>query len=424
MNNDNNTLVIIGAGASGIIAAIKAKESNKNLNVILIEKTNSIGNKIKITGKGRCNITFDGDLEYFKNNITHNPKFMYSSFNRFTNKDLLSYINDLGIATKLERGNRYFLASDDASQLVNKFKDKLNKLNVIVKLNESVKEIIVKDNIALSVITDKATYLTSKVILSTGGKSYPGTGSTGDGYSIAKKLGHSIVDIKPGLVGLKSNDSICKELQGLNLKNIAITVTDTDKVIFNDFGEMLFTHFGISGPVVLSSSSKINRVDNLEEKLINNNIIFHIDLKPALDKDTLDKRLQKDFAKYSNKEFKNALNDLLPKSMIDTIINLSNIDENKKVHQISKEERLKLLNLLKDFKININALMSIETGIITCGGINIKEINPKTLESKKVKGLYFAGEVMDIDAYTGGFNLQIAFSTGVSASYYATLCEE
>ena len=424
MNNDNNTLVIIGAGASGIIAAIKAKENNKSLNVILVEKTNSIGNKIKITGKGRCNITFDGDLDYFKSNITHNPKFIYSSFNRFTNNNLLSYINDLGVDTKLERGNRYFLASDDASQLVDKFKDKLNKLNVIVKLNESVKEIVVDNNMVTSVVTDKSTYLTSKVILSTGGKSYPGTGSTGDGYNIAKKLGHNIIDIKPGLVGLKSNDKICKNLQGLNLKNVAITVTDTNKVIFNDFGEMLFTHFGISGPIVLSSSSKVNRVENLEEKLINNDIVFHIDLKPALDKDALDKRLQKDFTKYANKEFKNALNDLLPKSLIDTVIDLSNIDRDKKVHQINKEERLRLLDLLKDFKININNLMSVETGIVTCGGINLKEINPKTLESKLIKGLYFAGEVMDIDAYTGGFNLQIAFSTGVTASYFATLCEE
>ena len=421
----NNNLIIIGAGASGIIAALKAKENNNKLNVILLEKTGSIGNKIKITGKGRCNITFDGDLEYFKKNITHNPKFIYSSFNRFSNEDLLKYVEDIGVKVKLERGNRYFLASNDADELVDKLRNKLKTMKVVTKLNESVKEIIVDENNNVkSVITDKNEYLTNKVILATGGKSYPGTGSTGDGYNIAKKLGHNITSIKPGLVGLKSSDNICKQLQGLNLKNIAITVTDSNKNIFNDFGEMIFTHFGISGPVILSSSSKINRVENLEEKLKENNIVLHIDLKPALDKDTLDKRLQRDFSKYTNKEFKNCLNDLLPKSIIDVIIKLSMIDEDKKVHQINKEERLRLLNLLKDFKVNISGLMSVETGIVTCGGIDLKEINPKTLESKKVKGLYFAGEVMDIDAYTGGFNLQIAFSTGVTASYYACLCEE
>lgn len=246
----------------------------------------------------------------------------------------------------------------------------------------------------------------------------------GDGYIISKKIGHNVTEIKPGLVGLKSNNEICKELQGLNLKNISITVTDNDKVIFSDFGEMLFTHFGLSGPVILSSSSKINRINNLKEKFKNNEIVIHIDLKPALTFEMLDKRLQRDFIKYTNKEFKNSLNEILPKSIINTIIKLSQIDENKKINQINKEERLKLVKLLKNFEVSISDLMSIETAIVTCGGIDVKEINPKTLQSRIIKGLYFAGEIIDLDAYTGGFNLQIAFSTGVSASYYASICEE
>ncbi len=417
-------IIIIGAGPAGMMAAIKAKEINSRLSVIILEKKDEVGKKLKITGKGRCNITFDGDFEYFKKNITVNPKFMYSSYHNFTNYDLIKFVNSLNVDTKLERGNRYFLSSDDASQLCIALKQRLKELNVTVRYSEEVTNVSTDENNKKKVTTIKNEYLCDSLIITTGGASYKNTGSTGDGYEFAKELGHTVTKILPGLVGIKSNDSICKELQGVTLKNVAINITDSNKVIYNDFGEMLFTHFGISGPIILSSSSKVNRVDNLEEKLNNNSIVLHIDLKPALSKEVLDKRLQKDFAKYTNKEFRNALNDLLPKSLIEKIILITGIDEFKKVHQITKEERLKLLEALKNFKININGLMSIDTGIVTCGGVSVKEINPKTLESKLVKGVYFAGEVIDLDAYTGGFNLQIAFSTGYTAGLNAAVCED
>lgn len=411
----NNKIVIIGGGVAGMMAAIKIKELNNNAEVIILEKTNDLGKKLRITGKGRCNITFEGDFEYFKKNITTNPKFMYSSYHSFTNYDLIKFVNELGVKTKLERGNRYFLFSDDANELAEKLKSRLKKLNVKIKYNEKVEDIETVENVVKSVKTDKEVYNCDSVILATGGKSYPATGSTGDGYELAKKLGHSIVNVKPALVGVKSNDAICKQLQGLNLKNVAVTVTESNKEIFKDFGEMLFTHFGVSGPTILSSSSVINKVENT------NDVTIHIDLKPGLTFENLDKRVQRDFAKYANKEFKNSLGDLLPKSLIEAVIELSGIDENKKVHQLTKEERLKLVNLLKDFKIKVSGLMSIETGIITAGGISLKEINPKTLESKLVKGLYLVGEVIDVDAFTGGFNLQIAFSTANSAALGLTL---
>lgn len=274
----------------------------------------------------------------------------------------------------------------------------------------------------MSVITDAKSQKTEiscdKCIIATGGKSYPGTGSTGDGYSLAKSLGHKIIEVKGGLVGLKSNDKLCKNLQGLTLKNVEIKVFDSDKYIYTDFGEMLFSHFGVTGPVILSASSKINRLDNLETKLKNNKIHILIDLKPALNEKILDKRLCRDFEKNINREFKNSLNELLPQKLIPIIVELSNIPEDKKVNQITKAEREVLIKLLKNFKININGLMPIETAIVTSGGVDVKEINPKTLESKLVKGLFFAGEVMDLDALTGGFNLQIAFSTGYTAGIY------
>lgn len=341
---------------------------------------------------------------------------MYSSFNNFTNLDLIEYLKSLNVKVKLERGNRYFLDSDNANELVESFKKELRKYNVKVLYNSIVNDIIVKNGIIESVLVNDKIIKCDRCIICTGGKSYPSTGSTGDGYVIAEKLGHKIVDIKQGLVGLKSIDKVCKELQGLNLKNVKVTVYDENKLIYNDFGELLFTHFGLSGPTVLSSSSVINRIDNLKTKLKDNKIYISIDLKPALDKLTLDKRICRDFEKYNNKEFKNSLNDLLPKKLIPVIIKKSGIDENKKVNQITKEERNNLINLIKDFKIYINDLMSIETAIVTCGGVDTKEINPKTLESKIIKGLYFAGEIIDIDAFTGGFNLQIAFSTGITAS--------
>lgn len=407
-------VVIIGAGAAGMIAAItSAKEGN---NVTLLEKTSDAGNKLKITGKGRCNLTFDGDFEYFSKNIAVNNKFMYSAYDNFSNKDTINFFNNLEVKTKLERGNRMFLESDNANEIVLALKKELKKYNVNLVYNSNVKKILTEENRVTEVLLENQTRIPcDKCIIATGGKSYPKTGSTGDGYVLAQALGHKVVDIKPALVPLKSNDNICKQLQGLTLKNVEIKVLDSGKCVYTDFGEMLFAHFGLTGPIILSSSSKINRIKDLGNKLKEKSIYISIDLKPALSTDVLDKRLQRDFEKYTNKEFKNSLEDLLPQKLIPYIIKESNINEDKKVHQITKEERLTLCNLLKNLKVNIVELMSIETGIVTSGGISTKEINPKTMESKIVKGLYFAGEVIDIDAYTGGFNLQIAFSTGYVA---------
>lgn len=404
-------VIVIGAGAAGMMAAIVAAKDGNH--VTLLEKTNNSGNKLRITGKGRCNVTFDGDFEYFSKNIAVNNKFMYSAYNSFSNKDTIDFFNNLGVKTKLERGNRFFLESDNADEAVEALKRELRKNNVRVEYNSPVKKIISNDNQVVGVLLENnSEILCDKCIIATGGKSYPKTGSTGDGYSLAKEVGHKIIDIKPGLVPLKSNDSICGELQGLTLKNVEIKVFDSDKCIYTDFGEMLFAHFGLTGPIILSSSSKINRIKDLDEKLKNKKVHISIDLKPALSIEVLDRRLQRDFEKYTNKEFKNSLSDLLPQKLIPYIIKISKIDGDKKVHQITREERLNLCNLIKNLTVNISELMSVSVGIVTCGGVSTKEINPKTMESKIVKGLYFAGEVIDIDAYTGGFNLQIAFSTG------------
>lgn len=408
-------VIVIGGGAAGMIAAITSSDEGND--VTLIEKTSSLGNKIKITGKGRCNLTFDGDIEDFKNNIVKNFKFMYSSFNAFSNVDVVNYFNKLGVKTKIERGGRVFPVSDDANEVVKVLKDELNKNHVNIIYNVSVDNFILDNNkIKALKLSNNKIIECDKCIIATGGKSYPKTGSSGDGYMYAKKLGHKIVDLKPGLVPLRSNDSICKLLQGLSLKNVTLSLKyKGGKEIYKEFGEMMFSHFGITGPIVLSASSKLNRVENVDNLMQNSDIIASIDLKPALDDDTLDKRICRDFEKYTNKEFKNSLDDLLPKKLIPVIIELSGIDENKKVNQITKEERKRLVKLLKNLQITITGFMPFDIAVITSGGVDVKDINPKTMESKIVKGIYFAGEILDVDAYTGGFNLQIAFSTGYAA---------
>ena len=408
-------VVVIGGGAAGMIAAITSKKEGNE--VILVEKKPSLGNKIKITGKGRCNLTFEGDIDDFKKNIVKNYKFMYSSYNKFSNKDVVSFFEELGVKTKVERGARIFPVSDNAEDVVNALAKKMKKENIQVLSNLSALDIDVCDGRLKGVVLSNGKYIEcDKCVIATGGKSYPSTGSTGDGYNLAKKLGHSIVTILPGLVPLKSEDDICKKLQGLSLKIIKFSlIQKSGKLIYEDFGEMMFSHFGLTGPVVLSSSSKLNREDDISRKILNKEIYACIDLKPALDIEVLDKRICRDFEKYSNKEFKNSLNELLPQKLIPVIINLSGVDENKKVHQITKEERKKLVSLLKDFRVNISGFMPLDIAIITCGGIDVKEVNPKTMESKIIKGVYFAGEVLDVDAYTGGYNLQIAFSTGYVA---------
>lgn len=409
-------VIVIGGGPAGMIAAITAaKESNK---VILLEKNSTLGNKLKITGKGRCNLTFSGTEEDFRNNIVNNYKFMYSSFSNFNNEDVVHFFNNLGISTKVERGGRIFPVSGRASDIVDALKNELNRLKVEVIYNSRLIELLTESSSIKAVKLQNGNVLNcDKCIVATGGKSYSSTGSIGDGYKLLKNVGHSIKDIKPGLVPLRSEDNICKKLQGLSLRNVGIELLENlnNKIIYKDFGEMMFSHFGVTGPVILSASSRLSQEKNIENKLKNKNIELHIDLKPALSFELLDKRIQRDFEKYINKEFKNSLNDLLPQKLIPVIISLSEIDENKKVHHITKIERENLIKIIKKFKITISGFMPIDMAIITSGGINVKEINPKTMESKIIGGLYIAGELLDVDAYTGGYNLQIAFSTGVAA---------
>ncbi len=407
-------VVVIGGGASGMIAAITSARNNNK--VTIVEKNSELGKKLKITGKGRCNITFDGDSDNFKKNVVKNFQFLYSAFSKFDNKDTVKFFNEIGIPTKVERGGRIFPVCDDAKQVLQALKRQINNLNINVLYNTSVTELIVKSNKLEAVKTDKDKIIKcDKCIIATGGTSYKSTGSTGDGYKLLSDLGHKIIDIKPGLVPLKSNSLACKNLQGLSLKNVCLTIYDNEKALFKDFGEMLFSHFGITGPIVLTSSSVINRIEGINEKIKNKSVFANIDLKPALTLDMLDKRIQKDFEKYNNKEFKNSLNDLLPQKIIPEVIKLSGINESVKVNQITKEQRLKLVKVIKNFVIPIDGFMNIDMGIITCGGVDVKQINPKNMESKLIKNLYVCGELLDLDALTGGYNLQIAFSTGFVA---------
>lgn len=407
---------VIGGGAAGMIAAITASKDDNE--VVVIEKTSSLGNKLKITGKGRCNLTFDGDEEDFKKNIVTNYKFMYSSFSNFSNKDVVNYFESLGVKTKVERGGRIFPVSDKAIDIVKALENEIKKRKIKVMYNSSVTEIITKNNIVTGVKLENGKIINvDKCVVATGGNSYKSTGSTGDGYRLLEKLGHTVTEIKPALVPFKSEDKICKELQGLSLRNISINLidTETNKLIYSDFGEMMFSHFGVTGPVILSASSRLNQVKDLKNKFKSKKIKLVIDLKPALSNEVLDKRILRDFEKYTNKEFKNALNDLLPQKLIPVVIDISDIDENTKVHQITKKQREKLVSIIKNLEVIITDFMPIDMAIVTSGGINVKEVNPKTMESKIIKGIYIAGEILDVDAYTGGYNLQIAFSTGFAA---------
>ena len=421
-------VVIIGGGPAGLIAAISAAQENNE--VIVLEKMNEVGRKLLITGKGRCNITSNIPMEEFIRNIPGNGKFLYGAFNNFTNEDIISLLKEQGVNVKVERGQRIFPVTDRSIDVRDAIVKKVKKLGVKIIVNAKVQKIITKKNNNENTINvSKVEYLINgkkevldceKVILATGGKSYPKTGSTGDGYEIAKKLGHTVTKIVPSLVPLEAKgDSIriCIQLQGLSLKNVGVKFVNIErnKEIYKDFGEMIFTHFGLSGPTILSGSAHLLRYKNLEELLQNNKIKILIDLKPALSNEKLDERILRDFLSEKNKLFKNSLDALLPKKMIDTVIEISNINPNKQVNEITKKERENLVNILKKFEITIKGFRPIEEAIVTAGGINIKEINPKTMESKLVKGLYFAGEIIDVDAYTGGFNLQIAYSTGYTA---------
>mgnify|MGYP004454845731 FL=1 len=407
--------VIIGGGPAGLMAAISsAKNGDK---VTIIEKMNSCGKKLLITGKGRCNITNNAQMDKFMENTPTNPKFLYGVFNNFTNKDMIELLENEGVKTKVERGERVFPVSDRAQDVLEALLHILKKQNVQILTNTTAKRIIIDDEKnVLGVELDNGKEIKAdKIILATGGKSYPVTGSTGDGYKLAKDLGHTITKIEPSLVPLTSHDEVCKELQGLSLRNVAIQLQICDKVVYKDLGEMLFTHFGVSGPIVLSASSYLVKTKNIEQILKEGKVELEIDLKPALSEEKLDARILRDFEEQKNKQFKNSLDKLLPQKLIPVIIEKTNINESKKINEITKQERQKLVNELKHFKISINGTRPIEEAIVTSGGINIKEINPKTMESKLINGLYFAGEIIDVDCLTGGYNLQVAWSTGYTA---------
>ena len=415
-----NKVIVIGGGPAGMMAAITAKE-NKN-DVLIIEKNNQLGKKLLITGKGRCNITSSLEMEDFIKNTPGNGMFLYSAYQQYTNKDIIQFLRRQGLEVKEERGNRIFPVTDKSMDVLKCFTKKIKELDIEIKYNTKVEEILTQtvdgETKAIGVRTDKEIIKANKIILATGGKSYPLTGSTGDGYQLTEKLGHSITEIKPSLVPLEVYDKAeCKEMQGLSLRNTGIKLMDIekDKQIYEDFGEMIFTHFGVSGPTILSSSAHLVRYKHIDRLFHEKKIILKIDLKPALDEKKLNDRILRDFEEVKNKQFKNSLDKLLPQKLIPVIIKRSQIDPNKKVNEITKKEREQLIKEIKDFEIIIKGFRPIEEAIITSGGINIKEINPKTMESKKVKGLHFAGEIIDVDSYTGGFNLQIAYSTGYVA---------
>jgi predicted Rossmann fold flavoprotein len=402
-------VIVIGGGPAGMLAAGAAGARGRK--TLIIEKNEKLGKKLFITGKGRCNVTNAADMDEFMSNIPKNSKFLYSAFRGLSNMDLIAMLNDMGLKTKIERGGRVFPESDKSSDVLKALGKYLNQNNVDVMLNTRVREIKVTEHKINKVLLEDGKEIPCEsVIVCTGGLSYPQTGSTGDGLEFAKALGHQVTDLYPSLIPLVVKEEYIKELQGLSLKNVSIKIVVDHKSIYDDFGEMLFTHYGLTGPIVLSASFYIS--DHLKKK---KDIKFSIDLKPALSEEDLDKRVLKDFNEKLNKQFKNALDALLPQKLIPVIIKLSKIDENKEVNQISKEERKQLVSLLKNLEFTIIGTRPISEAIVTSGGISLKEINPKTMESKLIKGLYFAGEIMDLDAFTGGFNLQIAFSTGHAA---------
>ena len=405
MSEGSYDLLVIGGGAAGMMCAYQA--ACRGLSVILFDPNRQLGRKLRITGKGRCNVTNNCDIKTFMSNIPGDGRFLYSALNRFSPGDTITFFENNGLPLKTERGNRVFPVSDNANDVA----------GVMVRLCERagvktvrgrVKKILKKEGEITGAETTEGRIVCSAAAVCTGGKSYPLTGSDGSGYQFAEAMGHTIVPIRPSLVPLESEDAYCAEMQGFSLKNVNLTVFEDGKSIFTEQGEMLFTHFGISGPLVLSASSHMRKVGMAEYKAV-------IDLKPALDEKKLDARILRDFEKYSNKEFKNSLNELAGSTMIPVLVRLSGIPENTKVNEITREQRRALVHLFKNFPVNITGTRPIDEVIVTSGGVSTKEVNPRTMESKLVKGLYFAGEVLDLDGYTGGFNLQIAWSTGFVA---------
>lgn len=399
-----NKVIIIGAGASGLIAGATA--AKRGLDVTIIEKNSRPARKVMITGKGRCNVTNACfDLDDLISNVVTNPRFMYSAFSAFMPYDTIALIEEMGVKTKIERGNRVFPESDKAVDIVDALV-KNAKNSGVTFLEGTVDSFVVEnDTIKAVMLADGTTVDGDAFAVCTGGMSYQSTGSTGDGYRLAQSVGHHITDIEPALVSLVASNGFVPKLQGLSLRNVGVKLLDGEKEIYSDFGEMLFTHYGVSGPVILSASSHMTQPGSHNYKI-------SVDLKPALDYTALDRRIQRDFQENTNKDYINSLSKLLPNKLIPVVVKLSGIEPSQKVNQITKEQRLGLVSLLKNFTINISDFRPINEAIVTSGGVDVKEINPKTMQSKIIDNLYFAGEVIDVDAYTGGFNLQVAFSTG------------
>lgn len=399
--------IVIGGGAAGMMAAGTAASQGRR--VLLIERNDRLGKKLSITGKGRCNVTNACTDEEFFENIPVNSRFLYSAYSRFNCYDCMDFFEGLGVPLKTERGNRVFPVSDKAEDITAALEG-FCKNNGVKIINSRVTEVLAEDGSVIGVRCGETVYNASSVLIATGGKSYPGTGSDGDGYRFAEALGHTIVPLKPSLVPLETEEDCCQEMMGLSLKNVGVLLRDTKsgKVIYKDQGEMLFTHFGVSGPMILSASSHIREMERGRYKI-------EIDMKPALDESALDKRILRDFSEIPNRLFSNSLSKLLPAKMIPVVVKLSGIDPDKQVNSVTKQERAELVKLLKGFSLTVKKFRPISEAIITSGGVKTSEVSPKTMESKLVRGLFFAGEVLDVDAYTGGFNLQIAFSTAITA---------
>lgn len=405
--NANKTVIVVGGGAAGMMAAIHAAYCGAD--VTLFEKNDRLGKKLRITGKGRCNVTNDCGTNEFLTNVPTNPRFLYAALNRFSTSDTMDFFEGCGVELKVERGKRVFPKSDKAADIVNALIDRCREVGVKI-VTDKVTSLIIEDGHARGVMAGGKKYEADSVIVCTGGRSYPGTGSDGDGYRFAREAGHTVTALRPSLVPIVAEGTLCRSMQGLSLKNVSLKIFKGEggKCVYEDFGEMMFTHFGMTGPMVLSASAHIPDIEK-------GGYIAVIDLKPALDEAELDARIRADFSKYNNKDFINSLGDLLPLKAIEPIVSLSGIDPRKKVNSVTKEERKRLLDAIKHMKISLSRFCSIDEAIITKGGVAVDEINPKTMESRLVSGLYFAGEVLDVDAYTGGFNLQIAFSTAVVA---------
>lgn len=417
INQDNfapTRVAVVGGGAAGMMAALTAAENGAH--VTLYERTGRLGRKLRITGKGRCNVTNDCDTNEFLTNVVSNPRFLYTALDRFSTADTKAFFERCGVPLKTERGRRVFPVSDKAADIVAAMSDACHRAGVRV-VYERVRSLLLCDGKLCGVVTDGGEREADAVIVCTGGKSYPLTGSDGDGYILAKQAGHTVTPLSPSLVPMTAKGSLCPELQGLSLKNVQLSIIAcaSGKTVFEDFGEMMFTHFGLTGPLVLSASAHLPDIAPGKYEA-------RIDLKPALDEKTLDARVLSDFEKYRNKDFANALGDLLPQKMIPVVVRESGIDPHTKVNAITREQRKTLVALLKGLRIALTGFRPIEEAIVTRGGVSVREINPKTMQSKCLDGLFFAGEVLDLDAYTGGYNLQIAFSTayvaGESAAFY------